>query len=65
MALSTVDSPELTQEQSSAFSSSRWSRRPSWMMPSRTFIALRKLEDTSNQYLLQPDVTARWPRPTL
>jgi predicted phage gp36 major capsid-like protein len=36
------------------------SRLP-WMMPSRTFIALRKLEDNSNQYLLQRDVTADAP----
>jgi HK97 family phage major capsid protein len=29
-----------------------------WMMTSRDFIALRKLKDTTGQYLIQPDVTA-------
>lgn len=30
-----------------------------WLMPSRTFIAIRKLKDGQGQYLLQPDVTHR------
>ncbi len=29
-----------------------------WFMTSRDFIALRKLKDTTGQYLIQPDVTA-------
>ncbi len=29
-----------------------------WMMPSRTFIALRKLKDANGLYILQPDATA-------
>ena len=29
-----------------------------WLMPSRTFIALRKLKDANGLYILQPDATA-------
>ena len=29
-----------------------------WVMPSRTFIALRKLKDADGKYLVQPDATA-------
>ena len=29
-----------------------------WVMPSRTFIGLRKLKDTAGKYLLEPDATA-------
>ncbi len=32
-----------------------------WVMPSRTFIFLRKLKDAQGQYLLQPDVSADAP----
>ena len=41
-----------------AYSANVDTARLRWMMPSRTFIALRKIKDTAGQYLLQPDVTA-------
>ncbi len=44
-----------------AYSANVDTTRLRWMMPSRTFIALRKIKDTAGQYLLQPDVTADAP----
>ena len=44
-----------------AYSANVDTARLRWMMPSRTFIALRKIKDTAGQYLLQPDVTANAP----
>ncbi len=44
-----------------AYSANVDTGRLRWMMPSRTFIALRKIKDTAGQYLLQPDVTADAP----
>jgi len=44
-----------------AYSANVDTGRLRWVMPSRTFIALRKLKDTAGQYLLQPDVTADAP----
>lgn len=44
-----------------AYSANVDTARLRWMMPSRTFIGLRKIKDTAGQYLLQPDVTADAP----
>jgi predicted phage gp36 major capsid-like protein len=52
---------ELLDAVALAYSANVDTGRLRWMMPSRTFVALRKLKDTTNQYLLQPDVTADAP----
>jgi len=44
-----------------AYSANVDASRLRWVMPSRSFIALRKLKDAQGQYLLQPDVTADAP----
>lgn len=41
-----------------AYSANVDTARMRWMMPSRTFIALRKLKDANGLYILQPDATA-------
>lgn len=44
-----------------AYSANVDTSRLRWVMPSRTFIGIRKLKDGQGQYLVQPDVTADAP----